>query len=87
MVNAKAEGEGRRQPRLPPEVLLAHLPDGTGSSRILAQAKVLKALRNRAFSPDFPERDFARFEVDGFHRPAADRLLLSTAGVRVGRSR
>ena len=47
--------------------LLAHLSDGTGPSRILAQAKVLKALRNCTFSPDSPERDFARFEVDGLN--------------------
>lgn len=46
--------------------LLAHLSDGTGTSRILAKAKVLRALRNCTFSPDLPERDFARFEVDAF---------------------
>jgi hypothetical protein len=45
--------------------LLAHLSDGTGPSRILAQATLMKALRSCTFSPDSPERDFARFEVDG----------------------
>lgn len=45
--------------------LLARMSDGTEPSRILAQGKVLKALRNCTFSPDSPERDFARLEVDG----------------------
>jgi len=45
--------------------LLAHLSDGSLPGKILAQAKLLKAVRNCTFSPDSPERDFARFDVDG----------------------
>ncbi|MGE4404394.1 DUF3768 domain-containing protein [Pseudomonas sp.] len=45
--------------------LLAHLSDGTGPSRVVAQAKAMRAARNCTFGPDSPERDFASFEIDG----------------------
>lgn len=45
--------------------LLAQLSDGTGPGTIIAQGKLLKALRSCTFAPDSPERDFARFEVEG----------------------
>jgi hypothetical protein len=45
--------------------LLAHLSDGSLPGKILAQAKLMKAVRNCTFAPDSPERDFARCDVDG----------------------
>lgn len=45
--------------------LLAQISDGTPRSQIIAQANVLRAVRNCTFSSDSPERDLAFFEVDG----------------------
>ena len=47
--------------------LLNKFSDGTRANDIVAQAKIMKAMRNCAFSEDSPERDLSFFEVDG-HR-------------------
>ncbi|MDT0576390.1 DUF3768 domain-containing protein [Croceicoccus sp. F390] len=44
--------------------LLDSLSDGKRSNDILAQARVMKAMRECTFSKDSPERDMAWFEVD-----------------------
>lgn len=45
--------------------LLDGLSDGSRREDILAQAKIMKAMRQCEFAPDSPERDMAWFEVDG----------------------
>lgn len=45
--------------------LLDELSDGSRASDILAQARIMKAMRECDFSGDSPERDMAWFEVDG----------------------
>lgn len=45
--------------------LLDSLSDGSRRNDILAQASIMKAMRNCTFSDDSPERDMAWFEVDG----------------------
>ena len=45
--------------------LLDSLSDGSRRNDILAQARVMKAMRSCTFSDDSPERDMAWFEVDG----------------------
>ena len=45
--------------------LLDSLSDGSRRNDILAQARVMKAMRSYTFSDDSPERDMAWFEVDG----------------------
>lgn len=45
--------------------LLAKLSDGTYIDDVLAQAATLAALRKCTFAEGSPERDFARFEVNG----------------------
>ena len=45
--------------------LLNELSDGSRREDIIAQAKIMKAMRNCEFSADSPERDIAWFEVEG----------------------
>ena len=45
--------------------LLDSLSDGTRRNDILAQARIMKAMRDCTFSDGSPERDMAWFEVDG----------------------
>ena len=45
--------------------LLNELSDGSRKHDIIAQAKIMKAMRNCEFSADSPERDMAWFEVEG----------------------
>ena len=45
--------------------LLDSLSDGPRRNDILAQARIMKAMRDCTFSDDSPERDMAWFEVDG----------------------
>jgi len=47
--------------------LLAKLSNDDPRSRIMAQARIMQAVRQRTFTPDSPERDMAWFEIDG-HR-------------------
>lgn len=47
--------------------LLNKFSDGTHANDIIAQARIMKAMRHCAFSEDSPERDLSIFEVDG-HR-------------------
>lgn len=45
--------------------LLAELGGDTAADSMMAQARLMAALRHCTFAPDSPERDFASFEVDG----------------------
>ena len=45
--------------------LLDELSDGSRASDIIAQARIMKAMRECDFGEDSPERDMAWFEVDG----------------------
>ena len=47
--------------------LLAKLSNDDPRSRIMAQARIMQAVRQCTFTPDSPERDMAWFEIDG-HR-------------------
>ena len=45
--------------------LLAELGGDTAADSIMAQARLMAALRHCTFAPDSPERDFASMDVDG----------------------
>lgn len=45
--------------------LLAELGGDTVTDSIMAQARLMAALRHCTFAPDSPERDFASMDVDG----------------------
>lgn len=45
--------------------LLNEMSDGSRKGDILAQAKIMKAMRNSEFTDDSPERDMAWFDVEG----------------------
>ncbi|WP_239806003.1 DUF3768 domain-containing protein [Croceicoccus hydrothermalis] len=47
--------------------LLNKFSDGAHANDIIAQARIMKAMRRCTFSKDSPERDLSIFEVDG-HR-------------------
>lgn len=47
--------------------LLAKLSSDDPRARIMAQARIMQAVRRCTFAPDSPERDMAWFEIDG-HR-------------------
>jgi hypothetical protein len=45
--------------------LLAELGGDTVAQSLMAQARLMAALRHCTFAPDSPERDFASMDVDG----------------------
>jgi hypothetical protein len=45
--------------------LLAELGGDTVADSLMAQARLMAALRHCTFAPDSPERDFASIDVDG----------------------
>lgn len=45
--------------------LLAELGGNTVADNMMAQARLMAALRHCTFAPDSPERDFASMDVDG----------------------
>ena len=45
--------------------LLAELGGETVADSLMAQARLMAALRHCTFAPDSPERDFASMDVDG----------------------
>jgi hypothetical protein len=45
--------------------LLAELGGDTVAQTMMAQARLMAALRHCTFAPDSPERDFASMDVDG----------------------
>lgn len=45
--------------------LLNEMSDGSRKGDILAQAKIMKAMRNCEFTDNSPERDMAWFDVEG----------------------
>ena len=45
--------------------LLAELGGDTVAQSMMAQARLMAALRHCTFAPDSPERDFASMDVDG----------------------
>ena len=59
--------------------LLAELGGDTVAQSIMAQARLMAALRHCTFAPDSPERDFASMDVDGInpHSPSKSLILLS----------
>lgn len=59
--------------------LLAELGGDTVAQRMMAQARLMAALRHCTFAPDSPERDFASMDVDGInpHSPSKSLILLS----------
>lgn len=59
--------------------LLAELSGDTVAQSMMAQARLMAALRHCTFAPDSPERDFASMDVDGInpHSPSKSLILLS----------
>ena len=59
--------------------LLAELGGETVAQSMMAQARLMAALRHCTFAPDSPERDFASMDVDGInpHSPSKSLILLS----------
>lgn len=59
--------------------LLAELGGDTVAQSMMAQARLIAALRHCTFAPDSPERDFASMDVDGInpHSPSKSLILLS----------
>ena len=59
--------------------LLAELGGQTVAQSMMAQARLMAALRHCTFAPDSPERDFASMDVDGInpHSPSKSLILLS----------
>ena len=59
--------------------LLAELGGNTVADNMMAQARLMAALRHCTFAPDSPERDFASMDVDGInpHSPSKSLILLS----------
>ena len=59
--------------------LLAELGGDTVAQSMMAQARLMAALRHCTFAPDSPERDFASMDVDGInpHSPSKSLILLS----------
>ena len=45
--------------------LLAEFSGDTVADSMMAQARLMAALRHCTFAPDSPERDFASMDVDG----------------------
>ena len=59
--------------------LLAEFSGDTVADSMMAQARLMAALRHCTFAPDSPERDFASMDVDGInpHSPSKSLILLS----------
>ena len=59
--------------------LQAELGGDTVAQSMMAQARLMAALRHCTFAPDSPERDFASMDVDGInpHSPSKSLILLS----------
>ena len=77
--DAACEGRDRTARIVMTSGLLAEFSGDTVADSMMAQARLMAALRHCTFAPDSPERDFASMDVDGInpHSPSKSLILLS----------
>ncbi|MDZ4273202.1 MAG: hypothetical protein U0975_11055, partial [Erythrobacter sp.] len=63
--DAARQGRDRKARIVMTSDLLAELGDDTVADSMMAQARLMAALRHCNFASDSPERDFASMDVDG----------------------